>query len=203
MSTKRSTGAPATKKTVSSAKAATKKASATPAKPVKKTVEKIAPRSGAVKKSAPAKPRRPAAAKTNLSSTTTKKSASVKKTASRSPAIPPVIDSADRRPYVSSLHPPHFDPGLDESLDPGFITSSEVMDETDYAQHLQLKEQAAISVRARELNRPEHHPDFDGETCVECGEDIPANRLLLNKVRCVDCQTFLEEADARKRRTVG
>lgn len=45
---------------------------------------------------------------------------------------------------------------------------------------------------ARRANAPEHHPDFDGETCVECGEEIPADRLALGKVRCVRCQTTIE-----------
>lgn len=93
----------------------------------------------------------------------------------------------------------HLD--VDEGMDPGFFPRDEVVDEAEIAQHIQLKEQAAISVRARELNRPETHPDFDGQTCVECGEDIPPARLLLRRVRCVDCQTFLEEEAARRRRT--
>ena len=46
--------------------------------------------------------------------------------------------------------------------------------------------------RARGLSGPEYHPVFDGKTCVECGEDIPAKRLAMRKVRCVDCQTELE-----------
>lgn len=96
---------------------------------------------------------------------------------------------------------PHGLFDVDEGMDPGFLPNDEVMDETDYAQHMQLKEQASISHRARELNRPETHPDFDGETCVECGEDIPPARLLLKRVRCVECQTFLEEAAALHRRT--
>lgn len=45
---------------------------------------------------------------------------------------------------------------------------------------------------ARRANAPETHPDFDGETCVECGEDIPPARLAMKKVRCVHCQGALE-----------
>ena len=49
--------------------------------------------------------------------------------------------------------------------------------------------------RARGKSAPERHPDFDGQHCVEehCGVDIPAARLVLGKVRCVDCQTLLEK----------
>ena len=39
---------------------------------------------------------------------------------------------------------------------------------------------------------PETHPDFDGESCVDCGETIPAKRLAMFKVRCVRCQSILE-----------
>ena len=38
----------------------------------------------------------------------------------------------------------------------------------------------------------EYHPDFDGQTCVDCGEEIPWGRLILGRVRCVLCQGKLE-----------
>lgn len=48
--------------------------------------------------------------------------------------------------------------------------------------------------RARGKSAPETHPDFDGAHCVseDCGIEIPAGRLALGKVRCIDCQTLLE-----------
>lgn len=48
--------------------------------------------------------------------------------------------------------------------------------------------------RARGKSAPESHPDFDGQHCVEedCGVEIPAARLALGKVRCIDCQALLE-----------
>ncbi|HDR9103584.1 TraR/DksA C4-type zinc finger protein [Paraburkholderia sp. A3RO-2L] len=45
---------------------------------------------------------------------------------------------------------------------------------------------------ARRANAPETHPDFDGETCIDCGDDIPKERLALGKIRCVHCQTIKE-----------
>lgn len=36
------------------------------------------------------------------------------------------------------------------------------------------------------------YPEFDGETCIGCGDDIPEGRLALGKVRCVICQTIRE-----------
>lgn len=63
-----------------------------------------------------------------------------------------------------------------------------------------LDEAAALSAsmtdaaieQARRANAPESHPDFDGESCVECGDTIPEGRLALGKVRCVTCQSKIE-----------
>lgn len=46
------------------------------------------------------------------------------------------------------------------------------------------------AIRARNL--PETHPNFDGEHCVDCDDDIPDGRLKLGKIRCVSCQAFIE-----------
>jgi len=40
---------------------------------------------------------------------------------------------------------------------------------------------------------PESHPDFNGFDCVECGNEIPSERLDWGKVRCVECQERLEK----------
>ena len=86
----------------------------------------------------------------------------------------------------------------DDSGNPGILSSQEVFDETDRAQHMQLLEQAEISRRAREMNRPQTHPDFDGVHCLVCDVEIPAKRLEAGRIRCVDCQ---EEADEEARRS--
>ena len=44
----------------------------------------------------------------------------------------------------------------------------------------------------RRRNVPETHPDFDGKTCIDCADDIPAVRLELGRIRCVSCQGVLE-----------
>lgn len=90
-----------------------------------------------------------------------------------------------------------------EVVDPGFLTNDEVFDEADHAQWQQLREQAAIHARAINLNKPETHPDFDGEHCIECGENIPNARLKLLKVRCVDCQNDLENQNRLASRHQG
>lgn len=45
---------------------------------------------------------------------------------------------------------------------------------------------------ARRANAPETHPDFDGESCIDCGDTIPELRLAMQKIRCVTCQSHVE-----------
>ena len=65
-------------------------------------------------------------------------------------------------------------------------------DELDRASMIQerLNEEALETVKRR--NQPETHPDFDGATCIECGDDLPQVRLGLGKIRCVACQSVRE-----------
>lgn len=53
---------------------------------------------------------------------------------------------------------------------------------------------------ARAGTAKEAHPGFDGKHCVEeaCGVKIPAARLKLGKVRCVECQERRENLARRK-----
>lgn len=74
----------------------------------------------------------------------------------------------------------------DESAGP------EVYDEADQASMFQMAETEKALAEIRNRVAPETHPDFDGKTCVECGEKIPKARLNLGKVRCVHCQSALE-----------
>ena len=72
------------------------------------------------------------------------------------------------------------------------FTSSDVLDEGDMASAYQMRENAMALAKAKAAMAPETHPDFDGESCVDCGDDIPKLRLNMGKVRCVHCQTALE-----------
>jgi RNA polymerase-binding transcription factor DksA len=76
-------------------------------------------------------------------------------------------------------------------------SSYEVMDEGDIAQINQLREIENIAHVAKNLNKPETFPGFDG-CCIDCGVEIPKERLLLKKVRCVECQQDLEDAEKRR-----
>jgi RNA polymerase-binding transcription factor DksA len=65
-------------------------------------------------------------------------------------------------------------------------------DEVDMASELEMifNEKAIEAVTAR--LKPETDPDFDGKTCVECGDDMPPIRLAYNRIRCCNCQTIKE-----------
>lgn len=54
---------------------------------------------------------------------------------------------------------------------------------------------------ARRSNGPETHPDFDGESCIDCGDTIPDERLAMKKIRCVRCQTIKERKEAQRGRS--
>ena len=67
-------------------------------------------------------------------------------------------------------------------------------DLADHADPLIALFQAAAEQRARGKSGPQSHPDFDGLHCVQpdCGAEIPAGRLALGRVRCVECQGLKE-----------
>lgn len=160
--------------TKSTAKATVK----TPVKGVAKkaTVTKVAP----VKKAAPTKV---SASKTNHkkpSSPVIQEKNVV--TVMPSPALPPVVRLLEIEDDLIG----------EVGHDMGPLPNDEVFDETDGAQHLQLREQADIQRRARLMNQPETHPEFDGTHCVDCDTEIPAARLAMHRVRCVHCQQDLE-----------
>lgn len=69
----------------------------------------------------------------------------------------------------------------------------DVYDEADIASAFEM----ALTNRAIEETRakaaPESHPDFDGESCLDCGDTIIPERLALGRIRCVICQERLEK----------
>ena len=66
-------------------------------------------------------------------------------------------------------------------------------DESDRATRIEQMFTEDAVADARRLAAPETHPDFDGKHCVNCDAKIPAARLALAKVRCVDCQSQVEQ----------
>ena len=73
-------------------------------------------------------------------------------------------------------------------------------DENDRASNAEYIHNQDALERVRALAKPESHPDFDGNHCVECGEGIPKQRLAIGKVRCVSCQQRLESQTALRGR---
>jgi len=73
-------------------------------------------------------------------------------------------------------------------------------DPIDRAQQTSEQFLEADIANARANSAPEQHPDFDGEHCVEedCGAALPAARLAMRRVRCVECQQRKESKQRRK-----
>lgn len=70
---------------------------------------------------------------------------------------------------------------------------TEVYDDGEIASALELGFIAKALEKHKEKLAPETHPDFDGESCIVCGETIPKIRLKMGKIRCVFCQEILEK----------
>lgn len=66
-------------------------------------------------------------------------------------------------------------------------------DIADIAQE-RVEEHLAKSLAAQiGKSAPETHPNFNGLDCVDCEDPIPEARLAHGRVRCVACQTRLEQ----------
>ena len=62
----------------------------------------------------------------------------------------------------------------------------------DIAAAFQARLNSDAEARARGKSAPETHPEFDGYHCVDCAEGIHPVRLAAGRVRCTECQDFLE-----------
>lgn len=72
----------------------------------------------------------------------------------------------------------------------------------DENERASLVEQAFNSASVAEVRMrlaPESHPHFNGRDCVDCWDELPAERLADGRVRCVSCQTALETKRSRYR----
>lgn len=52
-------------------------------------------------------------------------------------------------------------------------------------------EERVTQARVRQCELPQFN-SWDGETCFDCGEDLPFRRIEMGRVRCVHCQTVAE-----------
>lgn len=58
-------------------------------------------------------------------------------------------------------------------------------------------EERLEKARERQCDKPEFRT-WDGETCFDCGEDLPEERIEMGRVRCVICQTKAERLERRR-----
>ena len=47
--------------------------------------------------------------------------------------------------------------------------------------------------RARMAAQPNPPKDWDGETCYECGNEMPKERLAMRWHQCVPCKSLIEK----------
>lgn len=100
-------------------------------------------------------------------------------------AIPENIKSA---PILPTLF-------VEDSIQPDedVYDNTEVYDEGDIASAYERDFILKALQRHKEKLAPETHPDFDGESCITCSNEIPVLRLQMGKIRCVECQEKLEK----------
>lgn len=75
------------------------------------------------------------------------------------------------------------------------MQANEVERTSDPLDQASAQEDAFRAAALRAVSAATHretHPDFDGESCIDCSGEIPEGRLKLGKIRCVDCQAALE-----------
>ncbi len=57
-------------------------------------------------------------------------------------------------------------------------------------QEAKFTNEAVANVQAKLA--AQKHPDFDGVTCIDCGDVIPQLRLKAGRIRCTPCETAVE-----------
>lgn len=75
------------------------------------------------------------------------------------------------------------------------LDGSDVYDEVDLASAMQINEVHKKLQENRRALLPESHPDFDGESCMDCGNEIQKERLAMGKIRCTICQSIKEKKE--------
>ena len=76
------------------------------------------------------------------------------------------------------------------------IESEHCPDEIDRAAIISDAHNQACIDKAVQANKPQQEPDEHGEyphvECVDCGDELPVERLRLGRVYCVACQELIE-----------
>lgn len=84
-------------------------------------------------------------------------------------------------------------PGDDTEMDLGYVNRSRNTDQLDFAADLQDEFNKRGLDQVRKAMAAETHPDFDGAHCVTCGDDMPPERLAMERIRCTPCQQAKEK----------
>lgn len=66
----------------------------------------------------------------------------------------------------------------------------------DLADQASAQEEAFRDLALRAMSKRaarETHPDFDGEHCLGCGNEVEVQRLALGYISCVPCKTAQEK----------
>lgn len=121
-------------------------------------------------------PKKESAQNSNVSSAVPTKDTATEKKTEQISSLPPIEFTKD---YNINDYELDFD--------------NEVYDEVDIASALEMGFIAKALEAHKSKVAPETHPDFDGESCIDCGDDIPQVRLNMGKIRCVYCQEALEK----------
>ncbi len=62
----------------------------------------------------------------------------------------------------------------------------------EMADELTNAERVAGIEASRRALAPQVSEDFDGEHCIDCGVEIPKQRLAMGRIRCTDCESKVE-----------
>lgn len=74
-----------------------------------------------------------------------------------------------------------------------------IPDESDRASKIEMEStQDNVAKVLRNTEKAPYY--FDGETCVECGQEIPKERLKTGAFRDIHCQTKIEFERSRTRK---
>lgn len=74
--------------------------------------------------------------------------------------------------------------------------SNNSSDNLDFASDIEMAYREAAIAEIRKTKKAP--PGFDGESCTQCGDEIPKARLALDRWTCVSCQEALEHKFARR-----
>ena len=80
------------------------------------------------------------------------------------------------------------------------MTLEKLTDVLDMASQLQEQQNEQAIARVRQSDKPQSHPDFDGEHCVDCDIEMPELRLSMHRIRCTSCESVVEKARSMMRR---